>query len=135
MSLIGKAILHSYIAMAVFFPLNHFTTVDTAAVVDTELKSLKAGPANIYTELIFLFHSDRSVVDLNMLCAHVRISVALVRKVAESQAKLEYVEFNPFIGVIFMNRTGRATLSILAGLNTPGPTHRSGTGTTETTHA
>lgn len=60
-----------------------------------------------------------------MLCTHVRISVALVRKVAESQAKREYVEFKPFIGVIFMNRTGRATLSILAGLNTPGPTHRS----------
>lgn len=109
--------------------------MDTAAAVDTELKSLKAGPANICTGLIFLLHSNKSVVDLNILCTHVRISVALVRKVAESQAKCEYVEFSPFIGVIFMNRTGRATLSILAGLNTPGPTRRSGTGTTETAHA
>lgn len=109
--------------------------MDTAAAVDTELRSLKAGPANTCTGLIFFFHSDRSVVDLNMLCTHVRISVALMRKVAESLAKREYVEFNPFIDVIFMNRTGRPTLSILAGRNTPGPTRKSGTGATETTHA
>lgn len=98
MSLIGKAILHSCIAVAVFFPLKHF--YHTAAAVDTEPKSLKTGPANICTGLIFLFHSDRLVAYLNMLYTHVRISVALVRKVAESQAKREYIEFKPFIGVI-----------------------------------
>lgn len=98
-----------------------FTTVDTATAVDTEPKSLKPGPANTCTGLIFLFHSDRLVSDLNMLCTHVRISVALVRKAADSLAKREYVAFSPFIGVIFMNRTGRATLSILVGPNAPTP--------------